>query len=758
MEQTLQATDMAELTAKFINTTSKNIFLTGKAGTGKTTFLHQLRQLTHKRFIVTAPTGIAALNAGGVTLHSQFLLPLGSYVPDSDAQVTSGNFFNSNYLARRNPLNADRKKILREIDLLVIDEVSMLRADILDSIDYRLRAARRDHTRPFGGVQLLLIGDMFQLPPVVKNHEIAVMRQFYPSLYFFESIALKKSDFIYIEFEKVYRQSDTGFIGILNRLRTNATTHADIDRLNERYLDGNALPENTITLTTHNYQADDINQRELAKLPGKAKTYTAEVQGKFPESMYPLDENLVLKENARVMFIKNDPEGRFYNGKIATITDMRTEYIRVKLSGEDLEIDIEPMQWRNSKYQVDETTNELNEETIGSFTQFPFKYAWAVTVHKSQGLTFSRAVIDVGRAFAPGQVYVALSRLQSLEGLFLRTRIDPASILNDSRIRDFAQIKDRQPPASELLSQGQAAFVEELLASAFDFRPIIDRIEYVDRKKSDKLQFPDPKMSSELMGLKMVVHKELGNTGKFRRQLASLLAQGEREQTIQRATKGSTYYTEFLFDVLEGFLLHREKVERMSRVKAYTRLIGEIDHTIMQKIGEVQRIPEIAESILQNRPAEDFTTLDKLRIERREAIIAELNERLQSISEWQETSKKPKKKKGGKGKVQKGATYTETFNLIKDGMSIEQVAVKRSLAHTTIEGHVARCIADGRLSVDKFLEKSDVEAITETMKEVGFSKLTEVHATLNGEYSYGKLRMVQSHLQHLEQPDTTEQN
>ncbi len=265
MEQTVQATDMAELTAKFINTTSKNIFLTGKAGTGKTTFLHQLRQLTQKRFIVTAPTGIAALNAGGVTLHSQFLLPLGAYLPDGDAQVPYGNFFNSSYIARRNPLNSDRNKILREIDLLVIDEVSMLRADVLDAIDYRLRSARRDHSRPFGGVQLLLIGDMFQLPPVVKNHEMAVMREFYPSLYFFESIALKKSDFVYIEFEKVYRQSDSGFIGILNRLRTNATTREDIDRLNDRYLDDNDLPENTITLTTHNNQADDINRRELAK-------------------------------------------------------------------------------------------------------------------------------------------------------------------------------------------------------------------------------------------------------------------------------------------------------------------------------------------------------------------------------------------------------------------------------------------------------------------------------------------------------------
>lgn len=752
MEVTTQETDMVEMAAKFINTTSKNIFLTGKAGTGKTTFLHRLRSLTQKRFIVTAPTGIAALNAGGVTLHSQFLFPLGAYLPDRNAPISSGHFFNSDYIARRHPLNADRKKILREIDLLVIDEVSMLRADILDAIDYRLRSARRRHD-PFGGVQLLLIGDMFQLPPVVKDHEMNTMRRFYPSLYFFESLALKQSAFVYIEFDKVYRQSDGDFIGVLNRLRTNTITHDDIERLNRRYTEAADLPPDTITLTTHNYQAEKINRKALDELPGKARKFPAEIEGKFPESMYPLDENLDLKIGTRVMFVKNDPEGRFYNGKIATVVRMDTDYIRVKLSGEDKEIDVEPMQWRNAKYHVDESSNELTEETIGSFTQFPFKYAWAVTVHKSQGLTFSRAVIDVGQAFAPGQVYVALSRLQSLDGLHLRTRLDANAILGDRRIQEFAETKDRQPPPSELLVQGQSAFVEEILTGTFDFRSIIDRIDYVSRKKSDKIKFPDPKMSSELVDLKARIYGELDNTRKFRRQLVGLLRQNEREQAIQRAIKGSEYYTEFLYGALEAFLTHMEKAGRMSRVKTYLRLLGEIDHAIMQAIADVQRAPATASAILNNEPTPDFKPMDKDRQERRELLIGRINEKLRSTVEWQGSASSAEKKKK-KGKPKKGATYEETYALIEEGLSIDQIAIKRSLATSTIEGHVARGIAEGRVKIDGYATAEEIDRIAETLSSIEDGSLNALHAALKGDFSYAKLRMIQNHLNNLESSDS----
>ncbi|MEM9052780.1 MAG: AAA family ATPase, partial [Bacteroidota bacterium] len=323
-----QTDEISSIAAEFLNSTSQHVFLTGKAGTGKTTFLKSLREKTHKRFIVVAPTGIAALNAGGVTIHSQFLLPLGSYLPDESVQADWGPFFNNSILARKNPLNSERKKVLREIDLLVIDEVSMLRADILDALDYRLKAARGEYRRPFGGVQLLLIGDLFQLPPIVKDREWSVLHRFYSSIHFFESIALKQSNFVYLELDKVFRQEEEGFIQILNRLRTNRITSEDIDELNKHY--DKKPPENAITLCTHNKQADEINAKQLETLSGKTYSYASKIDGDFPENLYPLSEELELKVGARVMFIKNDTvDNLFYNGKLATVTQLRSDSIQV---------------------------------------------------------------------------------------------------------------------------------------------------------------------------------------------------------------------------------------------------------------------------------------------------------------------------------------------------------------------------------------------------------------------------------------------
>ncbi len=752
MEHSANGLDMAELAAKFINTTAKNIFLTGKAGTGKTTFLQNLKNLTHKKFLVTAPTGIAALNAGGVTIHSQFLLPLGAYIPEGTVTVTSGNYFDASHLVRRNPLNADRRKILREIDLLIIDEVSMLRADVLDAIDLRLRTTRKVN-KPFGGLQLLLIGDMFQLPPVVRDEEMAVMKNYYPSLFFFESIALKKSQFAYIEFDKIYRQSDTTFIEVLNRLRTNSITPADIDLLNARYVEEKDLPDHTITLTTHNRQADDINKRELNLLPGEETVYDAQVDGTFPESMYPLDPQLVLKENARVMFVKNDPEGRFYNGKIATVTSLGNGVVTVRLSGGDREIEIEPMQWKNTKYTLDDSNSDLKEEVIGTFTQFPFKYAWAVTIHKSQGLTFSRAVMNIGNAFAPGQVYVALSRLTSLEGLYLRTKLNPDVILGDSRIQEFSRTKDRQPPPAELLREGQAAFVDELLNMTFDFHPILNQIDYANRKKSEKLKFPEESMGSDLVNLKTHIYDEVKNTLKFRRQLSGLLRSGDQDQVIKRARDGSKYYSAYLQGVQEMFLKHHQKVELMPRTKAYKSLLDEIDQVIMKKMQEVERVSEIVESIFKNQPPPDFSTMDENRLVKRTETVNAIRAQLKSLPIWSETPTKTKTAKttrSKKGKPQKGATYTETFNLIKEGLSIRQIAVKRSLSESTIEGHVAKCIADGRLSVQDFMDTDKVEIIAEKFMEMEKPGLSEIYSAFKGEYSYQQLRMVQGHLQRLE--------
>ncbi|MFM7728468.1 MAG: ATP-dependent RecD-like DNA helicase, partial [Flavobacteriales bacterium] len=438
MQTTMHTSDMVETAAAFVNSTGSHIFLTGKAGTGKTTFLRSLGERTHKRFAIVAPTGIAALNAGGVTIHSMFQLPLGTFLPDrtpSGRFSADANIYTQFTLSRKHPISAAKKQVLRSLDLLIIDEVSMLRADVLDAIDYRMRSVRGNYARAFGGVQVLMIGDLFQLPPIVKDHEWGLLKRYYHSAHFFEAVALQSEGFVYIELDKIYRQSDQRFIDLLNNLRENKTTTDDIALLNTFYQAQPPQEEGIITLTTHNYKADDINSAQLRKLNGSSFIYQASIDGDFPESMYPLPLKLELKEGAQVMFVRNDSNGgRFFNGMLASVCDLDEKSIKVRVLDSGLVLDVPREQWENKKYSVSASTRDLDEEVVGTFSQFPIKLAWAVTVHKSQGLTFDRAIIDVGQAFAPGQVYVALSRLRSLDGLILRTRIDPAVISNDATV------------------------------------------------------------------------------------------------------------------------------------------------------------------------------------------------------------------------------------------------------------------------------------------------------------------------------------
>jgi ATP-dependent exoDNAse (exonuclease V) alpha subunit len=731
--------NIAELAAQFINSTSQHIFLTGKAGTGKTTFLKSLREKTHKKFIVVAPTGIAALNAGGVTIHSQFLFPLGSYVPDESVQADWGAFFNNSMLARKNPLNSDRKKVLREIDLLVIDEVSMLRADILDAIDYRLRAARGNYRKPFGGVQLLLIGDLFQLPPIVRDREWGVLQKFYSSIHFFESLALKKSGFVYLELDKVFRQADQEFIDILNRLRTNKSTEEDINALNKHY--GKEPPENAITLCTHNAQADKINAKELESLNGKSFKYEANVEGDFPEKLYPIAESMELKVGARVMFIKNDNiDNLFYNGKLATVTELKENSIKVDLDDEDREIEVERMNWTNSKFTVN-ADNELEEEVLGTFSHFPLKYAWAVTVHKSQGLTFDKAIIDVGRAFAPGQVYVALSRLRSLEGLHLRTKIHSGAISGDHQVTRFSERKESQPPPKDILERGRQVYLIESLDATFDFDEVCKRIDYVFNKAGEKARFSDPEMNETLVKIKHAVEAEKENTIKFRRQLHQLVTAGDWDKLLERVEKGAQYYRNKLFDELERLLKHIEFVRSLSKTVMYLRLIEEIDHTLMNHISKLWLAKPIAEGILQNGMKLDTAKFDALKKARRDKILEKVKEDLKK-NPIEDASRKVKKKA-----VKKGATYQETYRMLKEGMKPDQIAVKRSLAETTIWSHVAKGIKEGILKIDKYMGDEDIAKIREALIEFGANGTKAVYEGLDGEYDYHHIRMVVNSLQ-----------
>lgn len=414
--------ELSDFVLSFINKTHRNIFLTGKAGTGKTTLLHRIIKDTHKNTAVVAPTGIAAINAKGTTIHSLFQIPPGMFLPDDNIKPTFQNhfFLTPSTIASQIKLNQEKKKLLKNLELLVIDEVSMLRCDLLDMMDEVLKNVRKN-SYAFGGVQVLFIGDLLQLPPVVRQEEWSYLQNYYKGVFFFHARVLQNNQPLYVELDKIYRQDDSVFISILNNLRHNILEEKDIKILNQ-YVKPNfkaSKNDGYITLTTHNSQADAINQKEMERLEGKSFEFQAEIIDNFPPSMYPIEASLILKKDAQVMFIKNDisAEKKFYNGKIGQVVSISDQEIIVKLDGEDTLIDVPKYEWQNVNYVLDPLTNKVKEEVLGTFTQYPLRTAWAITVHKSQGLTFEKAVLNLGQVFAPGQAYVALSRLKSLNGL-----------------------------------------------------------------------------------------------------------------------------------------------------------------------------------------------------------------------------------------------------------------------------------------------------------------------------------------------------
>lgn len=456
-----QSNPQLELAFDYVRNTHKNIFLTGKAGTGKTTFLHQLKTESPKRMVVVAPTGVAAINAGGMTIHSFFQLPFGPFLPG-----------NTQDAARQRRFSGEKIRLIKSLDLLVIDEISMVRADVLDGIDNVLRRYK-DHYKPFGGVQLLMIGDLHQLPPVVKDEEWNLLREHYQTMYFFGSRALSQTNPVSIELKHIYRQSDAYFIDLLNKVRDNQIDEEVLVTLNSRYVpDFQPVPEKPyITLTAHNASAQEINSEKLAAIDQPSQTFKAVVEGDFPNFAFPADEIFECKLDAQVMFVKNDMarEKRYYNGKIGKITGFREGSISVRCPGEEEAIEVLTAEWSNVKYTLNEQTKEVGEQILGTFTQYPLKLAWAITIHKSQGLTFERAIIDAQAAFAHGQVYVALSRCKSFEGIILRSKIAYSSVRTDQVVKDYTDEADRNVPDEIHLVQAKAAYQQMLLVELFDF-------------------------------------------------------------------------------------------------------------------------------------------------------------------------------------------------------------------------------------------------------------------------------------------------
>ncbi len=538
--------EKTQLAWQIIETTGTSLFLTGKAGTGKTTFLRRLKEQSSKNVVVVAPTGIAAINAGGVTIHSFFQLSTAPHVPGMSVDKQSGQY----------RFSKNKVRLIRAIDVLVIDEISMVRADVLDAVDEVLRRFRRN-SMPFGGVQLVMIGDLGQLAPVATDEEWQLISRYYDTAYFFSSMALRRTSYSVVEFTHVYRQNDTAFLDLLNKVRDNKVDDAALDMLNSRYIPS-FVPnpkDGYIRLTTHNNLAQRVNEAELDKLPGRSFSYTARVEGKYPEYMFPTDEELKLKKGAQVMFVKNDSsaEKRYYNGMIGTVCDIDDRGFSVRPKGSDDTIDVTPEQWENCRYVVDEKTGEIREEVDGIFVQFPIKTAWAITIHKSQGLTFEHAIIDASMSFAHGQTYVALSRCKSLEGMVLSRPLGRKAFIRDGAVDNYvAAASDRLPSATDL-SDMQRRYCLTVIADLFDFTSVTSLFYTMMRIMTEHFQRTYPKLTLEYKARNELLTRNVTDVaGKFHHQYERLILTVDDyagDLLQERLAKAAAYFLRELTDV-----------------------------------------------------------------------------------------------------------------------------------------------------------------------------------------------------------------
>jgi tetratricopeptide repeat protein len=709
--------DEMNLAWQFVKNTGTSIFLTGKAGTGKTTFLRALKDKLPKRMVVVAPTGIAAINANGVTIHSFFQLPFAPYVPNSTFK-TEGIF----------RVSKEKQRILRTLDLLVIDEISMVRADLLDSVDMVLRRYR-DRSKPFGGVQLLLIGDLQQLPPVVKDEEWTLLGKYYDSPYFFSSLALKQTGYITIELKHVYRQNDLEFLSLLNKIRDNKADQDTFNRLNNRYIPNFVPPSDTdyIRLVTHNYQAQSINEGKLAELPGVSRQYKASITGEFPEQSYPTEFVLELKENAQVMFVKNDStgKGRYYNGMLGKVVSTTPRGVTVKGNETGELIDLLPEEWTNAKYVLNKDTHEIEEEVEGTFKQFPLRLAWAVTIHKSQGLTFEHAIIDAQHSFAHGQTYVALSRCKTLEGLVLSSPLSTNAVICDEKVHQFNMDASAHLPNSEMLSQMQRAYELNLIDELFDFRPIGIAFERITRFIDEHFARRYPRLLQEYRQARPILDEIVAVAAKFRLQYTQMLAtqQGQElgNEVIQRIRSGAEYFHKRLSLLVE---MHRKnKIDTDNKA---------LKKKLKERYSDVHEALDFKWNLLKYESREDVSF----------GIGDYLSAKAKLLLGTMDTDKpNTKKAKEVKPKVD---TKLATFNLYRLGMSIDDIAKRRELTKSTICTHLAHCVGEGAIAISEFVDDKKRQEITRFLMKHPEERKTasEIKAELSPNISYEDIRFV----------------
>ena len=571
----------AQLAWDIIENTNTNIFLTGKAGTGKTTFLRRLKEESSKRIVVVAPTGIAAINAEGVTIHSFFQLSFAPFIPDAQYKLKEQQY----------RFSKQKIRVIQSIDTLVIDEISMVRADLLDAVDNVLRRFRKNNL-PFGGVQMVMIGDLGQLAPVAKDDEWQMLSRYYDTPYFFSSLALKSTRYAIVELKTVYRQSDSHFVELLNRVRDNRADDSVLAALNSRYIPNFQPPveEGYIRLTTHNFQAQQENDRQLALLPGKPYTYEASITGKYPEMLFPTEQTLTLKEGAQVMFVKNDSSAdkAFYNGMIGTVTEINDKNFFVRTKDTGVVIKVEPEQWENTRYEINERTNEITEEVEGTFTQFPVKPAWAITVHKSQGLTFDRAIIDVQRAFTHGQTYVALSRCRTLEGLVLSAPLPMSAIIRDGAVDDYVSRAAEHTPTEGQIDLLRRDYYLSVISELFDFRPLMDAFNRMLDLLMGHFRRSYPKLIIEYKAKLGIIKTQLYDVAeRFKLQYNQIVISTASYQDDvhlqERLTKGAAYFARTISDI-EMLVKNTDvKTDTPDVKKQVAELLTTLKELVMQK-------------------------------------------------------------------------------------------------------------------------------------------------------------------------------
>jgi energy-coupling factor transporter ATP-binding protein EcfA2 len=730
----LEETPLSLLTERFVNSTNQCIFLTGKAGTGKTTFLKKLIKTTHKKVMLAAPTGIAAINAGGVTLHSLFQLPFGSFVPvdiNFDYIPSDVSFSTPKSFLKSFHMHNSKRALIREMELLIIDEVSMLRADMLDAIDLVLRTVRKNKNQVFGGVQILFIGDLFQLPPVIKRPEKELLARFYKTGFFFEAIAIQQVKLVHIEFDKVFRQSDQYFIDILNHFRENKVSSLDIQALNKYYKP--ELFENdtkgVIQLTTHNYKADKINAQELQKLKAKLFHFEAQVKRDFFENAYPVDKVLSLKKGAQVMFIKNDPSGKqqFFNGKIGHVASLSDNEIEVEFDDSAESVYVERYTWENKRYSINNQTGEIEEEIIGTFAHFPLKLAWAITVHKSQGLTFQKAIIDINDSFAQGQVYVALSRLTSLNGLILKSPVSFSNLSIEPEILSFSESKQDSTELEMAYQEANKVYAFDFVESTFSFQALVDEWQaHINSYDKDETKSKKQSFKKWASAFKSNLIQQLEVADKFKLQIKKIRVSPAdvRMEMLNLRTKSAIDYFKPIFANFSGLILDQiNRVKSETGTKAYIKELKTIDLVFNMQLQKFEKALAIIESVMQNKSLDKILQVPMIGIE---------GDAITETKKWD-----------GQDKKEKIPTKVLTYNMFREGLSPSEIASNRVLALSTINKHLREYIAQGEISAKELVSKEKIDKILALREQLNTLSAKPIIENLEPNYcSYDEILFV----------------